>query len=1092
MADERRLVTVLFADVVGSTALGEALDPEDVRALLARLFSIASDAVERHGGRVEKFIGDAIMAVFGLPVAHEDDAARALSAALDLRDRVRADLALGDRVPIRIGVNGGEVIATRDAAASQFLITGDPVNTAARLQQNAETWGILVGERTVGAAGGRFTFGAPVAIEAKGKAQPVMARPLLGLSTQPVTERRGRLVGRDADLEQLELTARRAFEEGRPFLATIVAPAGVGKSRLLEEFVERLAPTARVALAQCLPYGQRLTYWPMRAILLSIVGLQDDASPEEVRDGVVTWLRAAGDPDAERTGGLLSATIGASELETGDRLALFGAWRQLVELAAANAPLVLVIEDLHWSSDSLLDLVESMLQPRADVPLLMVALARPELVDRRPSWGAGRRNAVSISLDPLPDGAVAQLVGDLLPDAPPDVSRAVVARAEGNPFYAGEIVRSVRDQLGANATPEAVETAIAALPDTVHATVLARLDALEPGARRVVQLGAVIGRSFEVGAVAALEPELGAHAIDAAFELLIDRDMIRPGSRGTATFRHILIREVAYGTLPRAERARLHGAAGTWLEQQAVAAGREDELAELVAYHLREAIGLAQLLGEDLAPDRAARAVRWLRRAAEVTFGSGANVEAARHLESAIDLAPRELQPDLYERLGQIWSGGDQGAEAFAKASALGRELDLGPDQQLRTLAQTLIVHTRWVGSVSVRLPREELNGRMDAIERLLEVATEDRAKAFGELAIGFSQNLADRPTHDAIERSRAAAERALELSRRLDDPELISAAFDALDSAEVATNRFLQVADIVRQRLDLGSRLSTGERLDAWIVAAWGATMLGRLDEAEQSAASATSGLASGQAPAWVSGAAAWRTYALYLLGRWDDAQAEAVRMQRAIRESELRAPWFALNGIVSAFLFSRARGDLGAADAWRGVANAIFDRSDPGIRTQRLDALLAGRLDDVARLMVDDAELFTGRQDYVALALMELADERHPSDRAALDQLVAYTEERSVLLVSATARRLRGTLDGDVAELSRALEGLEQMGARPGAARVRAEIGRLQGDHAAVEAAIADLEQIGDVRHATRLVREARASGATGRDGEPGAIRA
>jgi hypothetical protein len=213
---------------------------------------------------------------------------------------------------------------------------------------------------------------------------------------------------------------------------------------------------------------------------------------------------------------------------------------------------------------------------------------------------------------------------------------------------------------------------------------------------------------------------------------------------------------------------------------------------------------------------------------------------------------------------------------------------------------------------------------------------------------------------------------------------------------------------------------------------------------------------------------------------------------MQRAIRESELRAPWFALNGIVSAFLFSRARGDLGAADAWRGVANAIFDRSDPGIRTQRLDALLAGRLDDVARLMVDDAELFTGRQDYVALALMELADERHPSDRAALDQLIAYTEERSVLLVSATARRLRGTLDGDVAELSRALEGLEQMGARPGAARVRAEIGRLQGDHAAVEAAIADLEQIGDVRHATRLVREARASGATGRDGEPGAIRA
>ena len=727
MAEERRLVTVLFADVVGSTAMGEALDPEDVRALLGRLFGIATDAVERHGGRVEKFIGDAIMAVFGLPTAHEDDAARALSAALDLRDRVRADVTLGERVPIRIGVNGGDVIATRDSDASQFLITGDPVNTAARLQQNAETWGILVGERTVAAAGARFDFGDALAIEAKGKALPVKARFLLGVATGKGPVRRGRLVGRAADLEQLELTSRRAFDEGRPFLVTIVAPAGVGKSRLLEEFVDRLDPGVTVVLAQCLPYGQRLTYWPMRAILLSIISLPDDASPEEVRDGVVAWLRAAGDDDADRTGGLLSATIGASELETGDRLALFGAWRHLVELAASRSPLVLVIEDLHWSSDSLLDLVESILQPRADVPILMVALARPELLDRRASWGGGRRNSISISLDPLPDRAVAELVGDLLPDAPPDVSRAVVARAEGNPFYAGEIVRSVRDRLGSSPTPEAVDAAIAALPDTVHGTVLARLDALEPTPRRVVQLGAVIGRSFEAGAVAALEPELGPDGIAAAFEILIDRDMIRSGARGAVTFRHILIREVAYGTLPRAERARLHAAAGTWLEQQATTAGREDELAELVAYHFREAIGLERLLGEPIDPEQAARAVGWLRRAAEITFGGGANVEAARHLEAAIELAPRELQPDLYERLGEVWTGGDQGVEAFAKAYALGRELGLDPDQELRTLAHLLVVHTRWAGSVAARLTTEEMDDRAAEVERLLQIATSER-----------------------------------------------------------------------------------------------------------------------------------------------------------------------------------------------------------------------------------------------------------------------------------------------------------------------------------------------------------------------------
>src|SRR5262245_32225386 len=226
MAEERRLVTVLFADVVGSTALGEALDPEDVRALLARLFGIATEAVERHGGRVEKFIGDAIMAVFGVPTAHEDDAARALSAAIELRDRVRADTTLGERVPIRLGVNGGEVIASREQDARTFLITGDAVNVAARLQQGAEPWSILVGERTVRAVGDRFAFGPAREIEAKGKAAPVAACELQGEGIAKGGRRKSRIVGREADLDQLELVARRTFEERRPFLVSIVAAAG--------------------------------------------------------------------------------------------------------------------------------------------------------------------------------------------------------------------------------------------------------------------------------------------------------------------------------------------------------------------------------------------------------------------------------------------------------------------------------------------------------------------------------------------------------------------------------------------------------------------------------------------------------------------------------------------------------------------------------------------------------------------------------------------------------------------------------------------------------------------------------------------------
>src|SRR5260221_8781173 len=390
------------------------------------------------------------MAVFGLPIAHDDDAARALSAALELRDRVRADRAVADRLAIRLGVNSGEVIATRDQDAQEFLVTGDPVNTSARLQQAAEPWMILVGERTARAAGERFSFGPTIAVEAKGKANPVSARPLeaavgAGSRARP----RGRIVGREADLAQLELTARRAFDERRPFVVSIVAPAGVGKSRLLEEFLDHLDPEILVATAQCLPYGQRLTYWPMRAILLSIVGLGDASTPDVIRPALGAWLRDAGDQEADRTAELLAATVGAGESESADRIALFAAWRRFVELAAEKSPLVLVIEDLHWSSDSLLDLVESMLQPRADLPILMIALARPELLDRRPSWGGGRRNAVTISLDPLPSQAVVELVADLLPDATPEIVDAVVDRAEGNPFYAGEIVRSLIDRLGA-------------------------------------------------------------------------------------------------------------------------------------------------------------------------------------------------------------------------------------------------------------------------------------------------------------------------------------------------------------------------------------------------------------------------------------------------------------------------------------------------------------------------------------------------------------------------------------------------------------------------------------------------------------------
>ena len=1069
-------MTVLFADVVGSTALGEALDPEDVRALLARLFGIATDAVERHGGHVEKFIGDAIVAVFGTPIAHDDDAARALSAAIELRDRVRADPLLVDQVPLRLGVNGGEVIASREKDAL-VLVTGDPINTAARLQQAADTWSILVGERTVRAVVDRFQFGPPIEIEAKGKSASVAARVLLGVSSGRTRRAATRIVGREADLDQLRLVARRTFEERRPYLVSIVAPAGVGKSRLLEAFLEGLDAAVRVAIAQCLPYGQRLTYWPMRSILLSIVGLGDDSTPEDVRTALAAWLGESNEPDPERIAEILAATIGAAEMD-GDRLAVFAAWRRLVELAGERAPQVIVIEDLHWSSDSLLDLIESMLQPRADVPLLMIALARPELLDRRPGWGGGRRNVVSMALEPLSSPAVAAMVADLLDNPAPEIVDAVVERAEGNPFYAGEIVRSLADRLGPVPDAAAVPGAIAALPDTVHATVLARIDALEPSSRRVVQLGAVIGRSFEPRSIPAVDAALDAQTVDAAIEDLLDRDLIRLAPPSAVTFRHILIREVAYSTLPRAERARIHAAAGGWLEAQANATGRADELAELVAFHLREAVTVSSLLAEPVSDDLKASAVSWLRRAAEAAAAGAATVEAARHLNAAIELAPKDVQVELYERLGQIWSGGDQGAEAFEQAWRLVLELGLGTEAELRTLGQAMIVRARFTGSIGRRLSEEESARRYADIERLLGTVETPAAKVQGELALGFRQMLNNFSDPVELERDAMWAARAMETARAIGHPELISVAFDAAGAVETGRDRMRETAELARERHAFEDRVTTSERADAWIVQTWSEMILGELDAATESAERARAGLVSGQASSFVLGATSWKVMALHALGRWDEALVEAARAERAWHESELRAPWYALNCFLAAFTIAQSRDDVVGADHWRDIVTRIEERSDAEIRTRRLFAYINNDLEGLARDVVAEFGIFAGRQDYVHLALGYLSDHRHPVEVAVLDDLLAYMDDRGLRLVSAQARRLRGIVAGNAADLEDALRAFEAMGAVPSVARVRTELGLLTGDAVMVDAGLDVLEGLGDAAQVRRVGAERRAA--------------
>jgi class 3 adenylate cyclase len=1067
MTEERRVVTILFADVAGSTALGDTLDPEDVRILLRRYFDLARETVTEHGGILEKFIGDAVVAVFGFPQTHDDDPQRALAAALALRDRVRADPALGDRLPIRLGINTGEVVAARESATGDFPLSGDAVNVAARLQQATEPWGILCGQRTVSSVRAGFEFGSEVAVDVRGKAQPVHALPLLGRSARLPVARRTPLIGRDADLQQLELVARRALHEQRPFLVSIIAPAGVGKTRLLEEFLERLPsiePRATAAIAQCLPYGQRLTYWPLRSVLYRLIGVPDDARPQIVRYAIRVWLEGSGLEAMEREVELLAATVGAGETEVSDRSALLAAWRTFFEIAARRAPLVLVFEDLHWSSDSLLDLFEFVMQPRGDLPLLMIALTRPELLDRRPAWGGGRRSYVSISLEPLTDRETADLIDQLLEGCSTELVDRIVRRAEGNPFFAGELIRSVADRAGADQ-----------LPDTVQATVLARLDLLAPEERRITQLGSVFGRAFRPPGLLALEPSLV--GVDALIDHLVDKDLLRLTGTDVFAFRHILIREVAYQTLTRSERGRLHAAAADWLE--GLAGDREDALAELIAYHYREAAGIAtaQRPDEEETERIRRKAVDWLSRAAEVAAAAAATAEGGRHLRSAIEFAAPARLPDLYERLGDLAGLGDISAEAYRAALRLCREQGRPPEQELRILAGLLTILMRFQGSVANRPTEDEVMGLRRQARAVAEHVTDEHVLAAYLASEGFFPFWLRAGDRRATSEERAEADsyaqRALVIARRLDDPNLQSTALDALAGTGQMADDWRRVLAYSEQRLAFHDRLTMVEKVDAYGMVVWSASLLGDLARAEQVSAEGLAQIQPGQVPAAALHVVAWRAYILTLLGRWDEALAMADRAYQLCRDLGTSSTAYALHGFMAAIDIARARQDEQLFDRYAEIHREVISAFTKGTDYRHWEGY-AGRdpapvVEAVVRFQLGQMS----RLDRLERALNRLLDQDVllPVDTVSL--IRDYAQAHEFRLVEAQAERALGRLQNSADSLQRARTLFERAGAAPYSARVRCEHALLTGDHGEMEAGLRVLEQLGDAEQLGRFER-------------------
>jgi class 3 adenylate cyclase/tetratricopeptide (TPR) repeat protein len=654
--EERKIVSVLFVDLVGFTARSDHADPEDVRATLRVYHDLLKREIERFGGTVEKFIGDAVMAVFGAPVAHEDDAERAVRAALRILEAIeelnetRPELDLA----VRGAVNTGEAVVALGARpeAGEGFVTGDVVNVASRLQGAAPVGGVVVGELTHRPTREVIEYEDLPPISVKGKDEPIpiwraiAARSRFGVDIEPGTSTP--LIGRAGELSLLQGSFERVVRDRTPQLVTLSGEPGVGKSRLTREFrtfIDDLPDLVSWRQGRCLPYGEGITFWALAEVVKSHAGILENDGPDEaaaklaIAVGIVEderereWVRA-------RLGSLIG--IG-DESAVAERDESFAAWRTFLEAIAATGPFVLVIEDLHWADPSMLAFVEHLADWGSGVPLFVLCTARPELYEREPSWGGGTRNHTAVSLSPLSPDETAQLIAVLLDETvlPAETQRALMDRAGGNPLYAEEFIRMLIDRgflmrHGASWELTAGEGDIP-VPENVHALIAARLDTLSTERKALLQDAAILGKVFWAGALA----EMGGvdeDTVRAGLHELARKELLRPARRSSIdgeaeyAFWHMLIRDVAYGQIPRAQRAAGHRAAAAWIER--MAGERVAEYAEVLAHHCERAIELSRASGEDTG-DLERRAVRFLLVASE---------RATRlDVEKAIELNRRAL-----------------------------------------------------------------------------------------------------------------------------------------------------------------------------------------------------------------------------------------------------------------------------------------------------------------------------------------------------------------------------------------------------------------------------------------------------------------
>ena len=780
-AEERKVVTVLFADIVGFTARSDEADPEDVKAFLRPYHARLKEEVERKGGTVDKFIGDGVLAVFGAPRTHEDDPERAVLAALAITHAIEelngADATL--RLSARMGINTGEVVVSfAQGPVIGERITGDVVNTASRLQSVAEPGGIVVGEATYRATRDRFLYRELPPATVKGKQEPLLiweptasrGRGGAEALTPPTTP----MVGRDVELAMLKEQYGRTVSDSSPMLVSVIGEPGIGKSRIVRELARYIDSLTDIIVTwrqgRCLPYGEGMTFWALSEIVRAHTGILDSDTPQEadaklrsavdalpLDRGQVDWIRSHLAPLV----GLVREDAEAAD----DQNELFTAWRRFFESLATDRPLVLLFEDLQWANDALLEFIEHLAEWTGPVPLLIVCAARPELLDRRAGWGGGQRNSMTIALAPLTQDDTGTLLSTLLEGTElPTVTRAaILAKAGGNPLYAEEFVRMLFDphvSLGDRPAPLAENIPV---PETVHALIAARLDALPPVEKALLHDASVVGEVFWAGAVAAMGGMDEAEAAD-RLQQLGRKELVR--ARPTSTidgqreyaFWHSLVRDVCYGQIPRSARAPKHLAVASWSER--IAGERVGDYSELLAYHHGMALELYRAQGS---PEQVSQLAQSTARFLLIAGDRAMSLDIARasaHYDRALELLPE--------------GSADRGRVLVASAEAAGAA------------------------------------GRLDDAEREYEEA-EGLFRASGDdLALGETLARRARNMHRVGDSgpARIMADESVRLLERLPPSTQLARAYGRAAGMALVGGRYEESLDLAGKALDLAQRL--------------------------------------------------------------------------------------------------------------------------------------------------------------------------------------------------------------------------------------------------------------------------------------------